>query len=283
MRRPSSVRGVARAVAPALARVAVGALGLVLFAVALSPVQADREQQVLRDEMDAEIADPGEVLESIPPGTPIASVDIPAIGLEHQVVVQGTTAEDLTAGLGHRRDSVLPGQTGLSVIYGRHAAFGAPFADLDRLDPGDEIEVVTPDGEFVFRVDRVRRDGDPIAAREPGGTWLVLVTAVGDPFRPTETIYVDATLTDRTLAAGAVTEAIAVEPVTSDEIAMAEDSGGWFELVLWLQALAVALVGLLWTKHRLGRRETWIMGFPVMAAVLWNVYEAAMRLFPNLL
>ncbi|MEU5873375.1 sortase [Glycomyces sp. NPDC047369] len=281
--RMAAVRTVARSLTPALLRVSVGALGLVVFAVGLSWVQAHREQAVLDDAISAEIADPGAILESIPSGTPLAKLTIEEIGLDGAVVVQGTTAADLDSGLGHRKDSVLPGQTGVSVVYGRQSMFGAPFMELGSLRSGDEIGVVTPDGSFTFTVDGVRRDGDPLPVRAEGDTALVLVSAEGSPFRPTKSIYVDATLTDRELAAGAVTEATALEAVGADETAMAADPGGWFTLVLWLQALVVALVAMSWTRHRLSRREALIMGLPVLAAVMWNLYEAAFRLLPNLL
>jgi sortase A len=268
----------AQIVAPAMLRLAVGTLGLALFVVVLTPVQAARDQAVLYGEIRAEIADPGAPVAVIPSGEPIALLAIPSLGLGQQVIVEGTTSADLASGVGHRRDSVLPGQAGLSVLYGRRAAYGGPFRDLTAVDPGAAIEVVTPDGSFVYRVDRLRRGGDPIPAREPGGTWLMLVTADGEPFMPTESIYVDATLVQ-----GTPLEPTTRVPVTPDEAAMAPDPDAWLSLLMWLQALVAALVGMTWVRHRLGRRESLVMGLPVVLAVVWNVYEATFQLFPNLL
>ena len=53
-------------------------------------------------------------------------LDIPAIGIANMVVVEGTSPENLTLGPGHLRDTPLPGQAGISVVFGRRATFGAP-------------------------------------------------------------------------------------------------------------------------------------------------------------
>ena len=49
------------------------------------------------------------------------------------VVVEGTTPGEPDAGPGHLRDTPLPGQAGVSVVFGRRATFGAPFASLPQL------------------------------------------------------------------------------------------------------------------------------------------------------
>ena len=69
-------------------------------------------------------------------GDPVAYVEIPEIGLR-QVVVEGTTSSALFSGPGHRRDTVLPGQVGATIIMGRAAAFGGP-----RLREGQRNDVV---------------------------------------------------------------------------------------------------------------------------------------------
>src|SRR5262249_17983129 len=67
-------------------------------------------------------------------GTRVAWLELPQLGV-HEVVFEGTTAGVLRSGPGHRRDTPLPGQAGTSVIFGRRAAFGGPFKDLDRMEP----------------------------------------------------------------------------------------------------------------------------------------------------
>ena len=107
------------------------------------------------------------------PGTPVAALSIPRLGLDQAVVVEGTSAQDLTLGPGHRRDTVLPGQTGVSVIYGRRVSFGGPFEHLMQLQVGDVITTTTGQGRGALpRLVLRRRDapragqlGEPARAR----------------------------------------------------------------------------------------------------------------------
>ncbi|WBM79642.1 sortase [Cryobacterium breve] len=64
-------------------------------------------------------------------GTPVAVLDIPSIDV-HEIVVEGTDSGTLRTGPGHRRDTPLPGQSGISVLMGRAAAYGGPFARLQE-------------------------------------------------------------------------------------------------------------------------------------------------------
>ena len=86
-------------------------------------------------------------------GEPLAVIKIPKIGLDH-VVVEGTNIEDLKKGPGHYLETPLPGQKGNAAIAGHRTTFGAPFSDLDRLEPGDEIRVETVLGTAVYKVNK---------------------------------------------------------------------------------------------------------------------------------
>ena len=94
------------------------------------------------------------------PGTAMAYLEIPAIGLR-QVVLEGTTSGVLFDGPGHRRDSPFPGAPGTTVIMGRRATYGGPFSQIGDLKEGDAIRVTTGAGEFDYEVIGVRREGDP--------------------------------------------------------------------------------------------------------------------------
>lgn len=84
-------------------------------------------------------------------GDPIARMIIPEIGVD-QVVVSGVKLADLERGPGHYPDTPFPGELGNAAIAGHRSTFGAPFARLDELQKGDEIDVVTVTGRFVYRV-----------------------------------------------------------------------------------------------------------------------------------
>ena len=85
------------------------------------------------------------------PGGPLARLVIPRIGLD-KVVVEGVDDEYLRTGPGHFPDTPWPGQAGNAAIAGHRTTYGAPFHDLDLLQPGDEIRVRTVIGDATYRV-----------------------------------------------------------------------------------------------------------------------------------
>ncbi len=85
------------------------------------------------------------------PGEPVARILIPSISVD-KVVVEGVDLDDLRKGPGHFTDTPLPGQKGNAAIAGHRTTYGAPFGDLDKLKPGDEIRVSTVLGEAVYEV-----------------------------------------------------------------------------------------------------------------------------------
>jgi sortase A len=288
----------------AFALLAVGVLGFVGYLMLLSPLQQSANQDVLYSRLRGPIAEAvppyagreednsGVAVRAVPPiyadgedtaipaGAPIALLEIPAIGLR-QVVVEGTSSGDLEAGPGHRRDTVLPGQRGVSLIYGRATTFGGPFGDVPRLRRGQDLTVVTFQGSFTYRVEGVRRAGDPLPAIKPvtaGGSRLTLVTAEGDnPLQPARTVFVDALLRGDPQPA-----AERPRVIPKEEQSLASDRPALLPLVLWLQALVLVAVAIAWARIRWGRWETHLVGLPLALAVLWNVYETGARLLPNL-
>lgn len=88
---------------------------------------------------------------SIGEGEPVAKLRIPAIGLDW-TVVEGVGAGDLEKGPGHFPETPMPGEFGNAAIAGHRTTHGAPFYDLDELEPGDLIEVDTVAGTFVYSV-----------------------------------------------------------------------------------------------------------------------------------
>jgi LPXTG-site transpeptidase (sortase) family protein len=214
-------------------------------------------------------------------GAPVAIIDIPALGI-HEVVVEGTTSGELALGPGHRRDTVLPGQQGVSVIYGRAASYGGPFARLQQLPLDSEIRVRTGQGEHVYRVLGVRYAGEatppPLAA---GEGRLVLVSARGLPYMPTGAIFVDAQLESEVQDRGARFTTFGTLPPEAKPFA--SDTSTVWALIFALQFLIAAELALLWLLPRVGSRRAWIVFFPVMLlGGLWAGYQINL-LLPNLL
>ena len=275
--------------ATAIAIWSVTALGLlalwvVLYALALSNVQAHRSQvelyAALRGSLSDATAPTGGVIE---PGAPVALVNAPTAGLADTVIVEGTSSGDLMAGPGHLRSSVLPGQPGVSIVYGRATLFGGPFAAVPKLRTGDTITVTTAQGSFTYVVRDLRREGDTIPGLAAGGSRLVLVTAEGQGWRagwaPDRTVYVDADLKGKPVAAPS--GRLSAVPVS--EQAMQGDPNALFSLVLWLQALLLVAIGLVWSRVRWGTWQTWVVGVPLVAAAVWGVTSTAVQLLPNLM
>ncbi len=260
-------------------------LGWAAFQVlALGGLSHARAQHVLygqlRGELAAQTAPTGGVIE---PGSPVALLTIPTLGLT-EVVVEGTASGDLRSGPGHRRDTVLPGQQGVSIVYGRAATYGAPFKQVATLRPGDGLAVTTANGEFVYRVDGVRREGDALpGALAPGGARITLVTAEGDgPFAaiaPSRTVYVDATL----VGDAAVGDGGRPSSVPDSERALAADPAVLPVLVLCLQGLLLAAIATTLALARMPRRVVWVLAAPIVVALAWASTDAAVQLLPNLL
>jgi sortase A len=84
-------------------------------------------------------------------GDSLTRIKIPAIDVD-VVVVEGTTASALRAGAGHYPSTPLPCELGNVAIAGHRTTYGKPFANIDRLKPGDTIELDTPIGGCIYQV-----------------------------------------------------------------------------------------------------------------------------------
>jgi sortase A len=268
-----------------LATISFLALWFVVYAIVLTPFQQSRQQAVLYDTVRERLAQQTAPLGGvIKPGVPVAVITAPSLGIADLVVVEGTASGDLMAGPGHRRDSVLPGQAGIAVIYGRSALFGAPFAGLAAAHAGDTLTATTGQGVFSYVVEGRRRAGDhfpaPLAA---DGSRLTLASAVGSgrfgDLSPTETVYVDLRLTGQSQPSPS---GRAVQ-VPLAERAMQGDPSALLPLALALPLLIGSLLFVVWARARWGAWQTWLVGMPLVLAALWAVSQAAVQLLPNLL
>lgn len=263
------------------------AVWAVLYALVISGLQERHDQQVLYSQFREQLSGQTKVAPvggDIAPGDPVALISMPRLGVQDTVVVQGTASGDLESGPGHARDTVLPGQLGTSVLYGRSVMFGGPFADLPAAHRGDLITTVTGQGKATFVVTDVRRAGDPYPAPLAAtGARLTLVTSESSGWRsgwaPSDVVYVDATMKGKAFADGSLATAVVPDP----EKAMQGDPSGLYPLVLWLPLLGCAFALVVWAQERWGRWQTWIVGMPVILAVLWGTTETAVELLPNLL
>jgi LPXTG-site transpeptidase (sortase) family protein len=86
------------------------------------------------------------------PGDAYAVILIPKIDLD-MVVVQGTDYEDLKKGPGHYTDTANPWDgTGRVGIAGHRTTYLHPFFNLDKVQAGDTISLITRYGQFDYVV-----------------------------------------------------------------------------------------------------------------------------------
>ena len=81
----------------------------------------------------------------------MAQLVIPKMGLT-ATVVSGVSSESLRRGPGHFPDTPMPGMPGNSAIAGHRTTWGAPFGNIEKLEPGDEIKIQTIQGTFTYVV-----------------------------------------------------------------------------------------------------------------------------------
>jgi LPXTG-site transpeptidase (sortase) family protein len=272
--------------------VSVLTIGMALFLTVIGGLEHQvlqaREYSHFRAALAAGTAPTGQTDSSgrhlLPLGTAVALLQIPSIHLD-EVVGEGTTPQVLLAGPGHRRDTPLPGQPGTSVVVGREAAYGGPFKRIHQLKVGTTIRVTVGFGTNVatFKVIDVRHAGDP---RPPdvgsGAGRLTLVTAAGTPFLPNGLVYVDADLQSRVQPASA---RVITSPsqLMRSEVAGATDTSSLWVLVFWLQALLLVTFGAVWSWHRWGHAQTWVVFVPLVLVVGFFVSDQVTRLLPNVL
>ncbi len=267
-------RPILQAVGIGLILLAVFVLGLAGYLYGLSRVQEARAQTILYTQLQHELANQVAPLGPTAPGSPVAVLDIPAIGIRDMVVVQGTSPENLTLGPGHLRGTPMPGQAGVSEIFGRRATFGAPFARLADLRPGDVIVTITGQGRSVYRVAALGGSQE-VRIVDPEPNRLLLVTA-SSPVVPSYYVEVDARLVSVTRPGPPV-----VRVLNAPELALAGDDGALVLTFIWGVALAVVSAVGTYAALRWSLWAAYLAAVPLAIAVLWLLYQSLSMLLPN--
>jgi sortase A len=126
----------------------------------------------------------------VPEGGPLGKLVIPRLGL-HVTFVNGTNTAALRGGPGRDERTGLPGQHRLVYIAGHRTTFGAPFANIDRLQPGDAIVLELPYAVFTYHVTGTRIvDAHDLSVLRPGTRELVVLQACHPRFFATQRLLV---------------------------------------------------------------------------------------------
>jgi sortase A len=144
--------GARRGLSVASVLLLLGALGLLGYPV-YTNFQHDRLQHRLGDELASPANQQAYRARKVAVGDALTRIKIPAIGVD-TVVVEGTTPAALRAGAGHYPGTPLPCEAGNVGIAGHRTTYGKPFADIDRLKPGDVITLETPVGRCDYEVEK---------------------------------------------------------------------------------------------------------------------------------
>ncbi|WP_255768155.1 sortase [Pseudarthrobacter sulfonivorans] len=277
-----------KALSLALAMISVMLFGQLINVVIISQVQHATTQARLFEEFRTSLAEGSAPLGQtdhegalVSPGTPLAFLAIPALGL-NETVVEGTTSRELMDGVGHRRDTPLPGQSGTSVLMGRAAAYGGVFGQLSRLATGERFTVTTGLGEAEYEVTGQRRAGDPgppLLAGYEGR--LTLTTAAGHAFLPDEVLRLDAKLVSKALPKAA--PVLHAASLQASELPLGSDTSDLVGLLVCLELLVLAALGAVWSWYRWGQRETWLVFLPVLGVLSVLTGQQISLLLPNLI
>lgn len=170
-------RFVASGLAGASVILAATAVWLLAFPF-LTDVRAETRQRTLRVQLASAQTKSGYLAGNIEEGAPVTRIVIPAIGLD-AVVVEGTSGRALNAGAGHYVQTPLPGDVGNVAIAGHSSMNGKLFGNLDRLKPGDTIDLITPFARHAYRVSKepwVVAPNDWTVIAPTTDRWLTLTT-----------------------------------------------------------------------------------------------------------
>jgi sortase A len=128
----------------------VAALGMLSFPV-LTDFYHDSLQGKLGRELGTSATRQAYLTNTLSAGQSLTRLQIPKLGV-NVVVVQGDDDNSLKAGAGHYPETPLPCQEGDVAIAGHRTTYGKPFANVDRLAPGDRIVLTTPVGSCIYEV-----------------------------------------------------------------------------------------------------------------------------------
>ena len=239
-----------------------------------------------------------------PPGEAVAMLRIPKLDLE-KVVVEGVSVADLRKAPGHYPRSPMPGQPGNAAIAGHRTTYGAPFGELDQLQPGDEILTRTPQGEFRYEVDRTSVVGpDQLEVLDQTEEARLTLTTCHPRFSAAQRLVVSAVLVDEPAPAPVEPEpaesaqpgpepepgtAEPAEPGTepepgtetvAEDAALSGDPSARGPAALW-GSVVVALYLATWLLARAWRRwPVYLLGTPALLVALFVFFQQVSRLFP---
>ncbi len=248
-------------------------------------------------------------------GESMGNIEIPSIGVDKGFVF-GTRRSDLRKGPGLYPTTPFPGQEGNTAIAGHRTTYGAPFGDLDLVEPGDQIIVETVYGTYYYEVlPQTDADGNvsghfivddsAVEVVDDQGDNRITLTACHPKYSAAQRIIVSAKLVSAPAPELPTTTAIPLDELAGEEVGgdvlgddadaideieeenVLTESLGWntdetWPTVLWAMAGAlVVLAGFLF-----GRAwkplPAYVLMAPVFLYVVWGCFTHLDKLLPAL-
>lgn len=143
-------------------------------------------------------------------GDPVGVLTVPELGLR-TVVVDGTSAADLRRGPGLDRRTFVPGEDELVYVAGHRTTYGAPFAHIDSLRPGDFVYFELPYAKLTYRITGRRIvDAGALGVLRSRGHEHLALQACHPRFFATQRYIADAKLVRFSLALDGTTKTFVV-------------------------------------------------------------------------
>ena len=211
-------------------------------------------------------------------GKPVAVLTIPVLAMD-QVVVQGTSPEELTAGPGTMPQTARLGTKGNAVIAGRRYTSGAPFAHLEDLAVGDRIKITSGLGVFHYKVSstaQLASAGGKSPASPTKSARLTLITS--SSMTGGDQLFVVARLVSSPAAA-----ARPKTPPSTTELGISGQSSQLLPTMMWGALLIAALAASVVTYQRAKRYVLviYVLSTPTILAIALMFYSHLYQLMPS--
>lgn len=232
-------------------------------------------------------------------GDPIGRMRIPELNVD-KIVVEGVPLAELDRAPGHYPQTAYPGQLGNPSFAGHRTTYGAPFFNIDKLKPGDEIHITTLQGEFTYRMlwsKIVQPEEMWVLDPDPEHPATLTLTACHPRLDLSQRYIVRAELVGKPVPRlpgqdAAMKEYAETSDALADGVTAASHPGAWPQVLLWGAICAAIWLGVWFLSRRWRRAEhrlpprwiravvPYVVGVPVFSVALFFAFENLANIVP---
>jgi sortase A len=220
--------------------------------------------------------DPSKALPPSPEGQAVAVLKLPRLSVE-KLVVEGVSVEDLKKAPGHYPGTPLPGQPGNAAIAGHRTTYGAPFNELDKMQPGDPVIVSTKQGTFEYAVTETKVvSPSEVKVLDNTPDNRLTLTTCHPRYSATQRLVLIAALKGPAAAPAPESLKVAIK----QEQGLSGDPRARTPAILWGLACAVVWLAAYLIGRRWRKWPAYIIGTPFFLVLLFMFFENFARLLP---